>query len=138
MGWVDGGPGFVEQVDRLVRQEAVRDIAVRVVHGELDRVVRVAYRVEFFVPLLDAIDDLDGFFLVRRRNFYRLEAPLQGTVFFDGLAALARRGCATALDLATREGWLENVGSIERAFGRSGAHQTGQFIDNDHDVLAFH
>src|SRR5258708_19729824 len=123
MGWVDGGPGFVEQVDRLVRQEAVRDIAVRVVHGELDRVVRVAYRVEFFVPLLDAIDDLDGFFLVRRRNFYRLEAPLQGTVFFDGLAVLAPRRSANALHLPTRTALLSNLRTIDQPFRPPVPHQ---------------
>ena len=46
--------GFVDQIDGLVGQEAVGNIAVRMRHRELDGVVGVADRVEFLVAVLDA------------------------------------------------------------------------------------
>src|SRR6185503_19057002 len=109
--------GFVQQVNCFVGQEAVRDVAVRVIHGELDSVVGVADRMELFVALLDAVDDLYGFRLIRRRNLHGLEAAFQRAVFFNGLAVLTRRGCADALNFAAGKSRLENVGSIQRALG---------------------
>src|SRR6185312_11072783 len=109
--------GFVQQVNCFVGQEAIRDVAVRVIHRELDSVIRVAYGMELLVALLDAVDDLYGFRLIRRRNLHGLEAAFQRAVFFNGLAVLTRRGCADALNFAAGKRGLENVGGIQRALG---------------------
>src|SRR5579872_5560250 len=75
------------------------EIAIGVGDGEVDGLVRVTDRVEFLVPVLDAVDDLDGVFFVGRRNFDGLEAALKGAVFLDGLTVFSGRGGADALDL---------------------------------------
>ena len=130
--------GFVDQIDGLVRQEAVRNVAVRSVDRGLDGFVGVADGVEFLVAVLDAEQNLDGVGFARRRNFHGLEAALERAVFFDRLAILARRGGADALDLAARKRRLQNIGGVERAFGRSRAHQRVQLIDEDDGVLILH
>src|SRR6267378_1113024 len=76
-----------------------------------------------FVALADAADDLNGFFFVGRGNFYGLKTALEGAIFFDGLAIFAGRGGADALNFAAGKRGLENVGGIERAFGRAGADE---------------
>ena len=81
---------------------------------------------------------LDGVRFVRRRNLHGLEAALERAVLFDRLAVLAGRGRADALDLAARERRLQDVGGVERAFGRSRAHQRVQLVDEDDGVLILH
>ena len=135
---LDAGAGFVDQVDGLVGQEAVGNVAVRVRDREVDGVVGVGDGVELFVAVLDAEQNLDGVGLVRRRNFDGLEAALERTIFLDRLAVFAGSGGANALNLAARQGRLQNVGGVERAFGRSGADQRVQFVDEDDGVLRLH
>ncbi len=52
--------GLVEDVDRLVGEEAVGDVAVRLVDGRLDRLGGVPDLVELLVALLDALEDLEA------------------------------------------------------------------------------
>ena len=93
---------------------------------------------EFFVPVLDSEKNLGGVGFVRRRNLDRLETTLQRPIFLDGFAVFARSCGADALNLAPRQRWLQNVGSIQRAFGRTGAHQSVKLINEDDAVLRFH
>src|ERR1700690_3682 len=92
--------GFVDQIDRLVRKEAIRNIAVRMRHGEVDGFVGVGDGVELLVALFDAKENLDGIDFVGRRNLHGLEAALKRTIFFDRLAIFSGRGCADALNFA--------------------------------------
>ena len=130
--------GLVDQIDGLVRQEAVRNVAAGGVDRGLDGVVGVGHGVEFLVAVLDAEQDLDGVGFARRRNLDGLEAALQRAVLLDGLAELGRRGGADALDLAARERRLQDVGGVQRAFGRTRAHQRVQLVDEDDGVLILH
>ena len=50
----------------------------------------------------------------------------------------AGRGGADALDFAARKRRLQNVGGVQRAFGRAGAHQGVQLVDEDDGVLVLH
>src|SRR5207248_2977405 len=90
---------LVDQVDGFVWQEAVRDIAVRMRHRKVDRLVRVGDRVELLVTVLDAKQNLGRVILVRWRNLNGLEPTLKGAVFFNRLPVLAGSGCADALNL---------------------------------------
>jgi hypothetical protein len=58
--------------------------------------------------------------------------------FLDRLAELGRRGRADALNLAARKRGLQDVGGVERAFGRTGADQRVQLVDEDDGVLILH
>ena len=129
---------FVDQIDGFVRQIPVRDVAIGVRHREVHRLLRVGDRVEFFVTVLDALDHFHRFHFVWRRNFYRLETPLQRPVFLDGFAIFPRRGGANALDLAARKRRLQNVGRVQRPFRRARAHQGVQLVDENDGILVFH
>ena len=93
---------------------------------------------EFLVALLDAEQNADGVRFVGRRNFHGLEAALERPVLLDRLAVFGGRGGADALDLAARKRRLQDIGGVERAFGRTRAHQRVQLIDEDDGVLILH
>src|SRR5260370_32400306 len=135
---LDAGAGFIDQANGLVGQEAVRDVAGRVRHGKLNRVRSVSNSVKFFVAVFDALQYLDGIRLVGRRHFDRLEAPFQGTVFFNRFAVFSWSRSANALNLAPGKRRLEDVGSIERALGGTRAHQRVQLIEEDDGILVLH
>src|ERR1700728_4028922 len=130
--------GFVDQVDGLVRKEAVRNVAVRVRDRKVDGVVRVGDGVELLVTVLDPEQNLDCVRLVRWRNLHGLEAALERTVLLDRLAIFARRGCADALNLSARQRGLQDVGGVERTLGGSGSDQGMKLINKDDGVLRFH
>ncbi len=135
---LDAGAGFVDEVDCLVGQEAVGDVAVGVGDRELDGGVGVADRVELLVAVLDAVDDFDGVGFVGRRNLDGLEAALERAVLLDRLAILSRRGCADALNLSAREGRLEDVGGVEGSLSGAGTHERVQLVDEDDGILILH
>ena len=114
---------FVDQVDGFVGKETVRNVAAGKIDGILDGFIGIADGVEFFVTLADALQNANGFFFRGAIDLHGLEAALEGTIFFDGLAVFAGRGGADALDFAAAQSRLQDVGGIERAFGRTGAQQ---------------
>ena len=59
----------------------------------------------------------------------RLEAALEGGVALDVLAVLVERGRADALQLAARQGGLEDVGGVDGALGGAGADERVQLVD---------
>ena len=128
------GAGLVDQVDRLVGQEAVGDVAARLIDRRLDGFARVLDVMERFVAILDPHQDLDRLALGRRIDLDRLEAALERTVLLDVLAVLGRRRRANAADLAARQRRLQDVGRVERALGRPRAHQRVQLVDEHDDV----
>src|SRR5438552_10432563 len=75
--------GFIDQIDCLIRQKAIRDVAVRVRHGKVDSVIRVSDGVKFLVTILDPEQNLGGVALSWRRNLHSLEAALERTIFLD-------------------------------------------------------
>ena len=92
--------GFVDQIDCLVWQEAVGDIAIRMRYREVDGLVGVGDGVKLLVPVFNSEQNLGGVDFIRWRDFDRLEAALQRPIFFDGFAILARGGGSDALDFA--------------------------------------
>ncbi len=93
---------------------------------------------EFFVAFAHALNHLHGLLFIGSRYLHGLEAPLQRTVFFHGLTVFARRRRADALNLTARKRRLQNIGRVQRAFGRTGAHQRVQLVDEHDGVLALH
>ena len=71
----------------------------------------------------------------RRLDHHGLEPPLQRAVLLDVLPVLVQGRRADALQLAARQRGLQHVGRVDRAFGRAGAHQGVQLVDEQDDVL---
>ena len=74
---------LVQEVDGLVGQEAVGDVAAGLVDGRLQGLVAVGDVVELLVAVLDAAQDLDRLFFRGRGDLDRLEAPLQRAVLLN-------------------------------------------------------
>ena len=127
--------GLVHQVDRLVRQEAVGDVAVRQLgRGDERGVLDLHALVMRFVARLEPAEDGDRVLDVRLADEHRLEPPLQGRVLLDVLAVLVERRGADAAQLAAGERRLEQVGRVVAAFGRAGADDRVQLVDEQDDV----
>src|SRR5581483_11371042 len=127
--------GLVHEVDGLVRQETVRDIAIGQFDRGFDGLVGKFGFVMFFVLRAQALEDEHGFLDGRRFHLDALETAFQGGVFLDVLAILVQRGGADALHLAAAERGLDDVRGIHGAFGGTGADDGVQFIDKQNDVL---
>src|SRR4051812_38072442 len=128
--------GLVDEVDRLVRQLAVRDVAVRELGGRFERLVGDVHLVVLLVAVAQALEDLHG--LVRRRlvDADLLEAPLQRGVALEVLAVLIQRRRADRLQLATGQRRLEDRGGVDRALRGPRADEVVELVDEQDDVAA--
>ena len=127
---------LVDQVDRLVRQEAVGDVAVRQRRRRDDRAVGDAHAVVLLVLLLQAAQDRDRVLDGRLVDEHRLEAPRQRRVLLDVLAVFVERGRADAVQLAARQRGLQQVRRVHRAVGLAGADQRVHLVDEQDDAAA--
>ena len=126
--------GLVDEVDRLVGQEAVRDVAVRQRRGGDQRGVLDAHAVVDLVALLEPAQDRDRVLDARLADVDGLEAPLERGVLLDVLPVLVERRRADAAQLAARERGLEHVGGVHRALGRARADERVQLVDEQDDL----
>ena len=99
----DHGAGLVNEVNGLVRQETVGDIAVRERCGGNDCIVCDLDAMEDLIAGFQTTQDGDG--ILHRRLLHQngLEPALKRGVLFDILAVFVQRGCADAVQLAARE-----------------------------------
>jgi hypothetical protein len=132
----DAAGGLVHQVDRLVRQEAVLDVAVRQLRRRDNRAVGDAHAVVEFVLVLDPAQDRDRVLHRRLGNEHRLEAPLERGVFLDILLVFIERGRADAVQFAARQGGLQQVRGIHRAFRCARADQGVHLVDEQDDLAS--
>src|SRR5262245_24902880 len=104
---------LVDQVDRLVRQESIGDVAIRLIHRRFNCFGRVLDVMEGLVAIFHAGEDFDRFALGRRIDLDGLEAPLERPILLNVLPILRRRRRADATDLAARQRRLQDVRRIE-------------------------
>ena len=88
----------------------------------------------FLVAVLDPAKNLDRLLDRRLFNHDRLEATLKCRISLDVLAIVIQRRRADRLELAACEGWLEDVGRVDGAFGSAGAYEHVQLVDKQHAV----
>src|SRR5882724_8277576 len=125
---------LVDEVDGLVRQEAVADVAVREHGSRHQGGVLDLHLVVDLVLVLEAAQDRDGVLDARLAHHHGLESPLERGVLLDMLAVLVERGGADAAQLAARERGLEHVGGVDGALGGARAHQRVQLVDEADDL----
>mmetsp|Transcript_6278 Transcript_6278/g.15188 ORF Transcript_6278/g.15188 Transcript_6278/m.15188 type:complete len:423 (+) Transcript_6278:934-2202(+) len=128
-------PRLVDQVDRLVGEEAVGDVA----HGQLgggdEGVFGVAHAVVLRIHRFESGENLESLRDRRLLHPHRLEPALEGGVLLDVLPVLRHRGRADALQLATRQRRLEQVGRVDRALRRARADERVQLVDEEDRVI---
>ena len=106
------GARFVDDVDGLVRQVAIGDVAGRQFHGRGDCGRRILDPVMRLETGLEALEDLDR---LCNRGFVDidfLEAPGEGAVLLEDAAELGVGGRPNALQLTRRERRLEQVRGV--------------------------
>jgi hypothetical protein len=126
--------GLIDQVDRLVGQEAVGDVAVGEGGGGDQRGVGDAHAMVDLVAFLDAAQDRDGVLDAGFADHHRLEAALERGVLFDVLAVFVERGGADGAQFAAGELGFEQVAGIDRALGGARADDGVQLVDEQNDA----
>ena len=125
---------LVHQIDRLVGQEAVGDVAVGQGRRGDDGGIGDAHAVMDLVFLLDAAQDRDRVLDRRLADEDGLEAPRQRRVLLDMFAVFVERGGADAMQFAARQRRLQQVGGVHRAVRLAGADQRVHLVDEQDDV----
>ena len=128
--------GLVDQVDRLVGQVPVLDVAVGERRGCLERLVGDLAAVVRLVAVAEAAQDLHGVVGRRLLDADLLEAPLERSVALEVLAVLVERRRADRLQLAAGERRLEDRRSVDRALGGARADEIVELVDEQDDVAA--
>ena len=128
--------GLVDQVDRLVGQEAVGDVAVGELGGGVQRLVGDLHAVVLLVALAQALEDLLGLLGGGLVDLDLLEAALERGVALQVLAVLVERRRADRLQLAAGQRRLQDRGRVDRALGRARADEVVQLVDEKDDVAA--
>ena len=129
----DHGASLVDEVDCLIGQEPVGDIAVTERCGGNDRGVRNLDAVEDLVSRFQTTQDCNRILNRRLLDQNGLEPALECRVLFDILPVFIERRCADAVQLAARQHRLEEVAGVHRAFGLARADNGMQLVDEEDD-----
>ena len=86
------------------------------------------------VALAQAAQDADRVLDGRLADDHRLEAALERGVLLDVLAVFVECRRADRMQLAARQHRLQHVGRVDRAFGRAGADDGVQLVDEEDDL----
>ncbi len=84
-----------------------------------------------FVAVLESAQDGNGVLDVRFLHNHRLEAALESRVFFDMQPVFIEGGGADAVQFATGQRGLQQVGSVHGSISLAGADDGVQFIDKE-------
>ncbi len=128
------GARLVDEVNRLVGQEAVGDVAVGERRGGNQGVVLNLHAVEDLIALLQTAQDGDGVLDRRLADHDRLEAALQCGVLLDILPVFVQRCSADAVQLAARQHRLQDVAGVHGAIRLACADDGMQLIDEEQDA----
>ena len=128
--------GLVDEVDGLVGQVPVGDVAVGQVGRRDEGLVGDGDPVVRLVAVAQALEDLDGVGDRGLLDLDRLEAPLERRVLLEVLAVLVERGGADGLELAAGEHRLEDRRRVDRALGGPGPDEGVELVDEQDDVAA--
>ena len=125
---------LVDEVDRLVGQLAVGDVAVGEDRRGDERAVANPDAMVRLVLLLQPAQDRDRVGHGRLADEDGLEAALERGVLLDVLAVLVERRRADGAQLAAREHRLQHLRRVDGALRRAGADDRVQLVDEEDDL----
>jgi len=128
------GGGLIHEVDGLVGQETVGDIAFRQLHGGNAGIVLYTHLVVVFIPFFQASQDGDGIHLIGLVDHHRLETTFQCLVFLKIFLVLVECRGSDGSEFAAGQRGLENVGGIHRSLSAAGTHEGVYLVDEQYDV----
>ena len=129
------GSSLIYQVNSLIRQKTVIDIAVRKHSSSNQGSVFNTHAMMYLITLAQTTQNRNS--ILNTRLFYhnRLETTLQSTVLFNIFAVLVQCRCTNAAQLATSKHRLKDIACVHSALGSTGADNGVQLI-NKHDNLS--
>ena len=130
----EAGGGFVDEVDGLVRQKTIGDIAVGESRRGQDGRVFDAHTVMHFVAFLQAAENGNGVLDRRFGNQDRLKTAFECRILLDVFLVFIERRGADRAQLTAGQRRLQHVRGIHGAFGGAGPHQRVQLVDEKDDL----
>ena len=100
--------GFVNEIDCLVRQEAIRDVSIGHVGSGNECLVCDGHAVVAFVFVANALQDFNRVCYRWLVNFDRLETSFESGIFFEVFAEFIERRGTDGLQFSARQHWLQN------------------------------
>ena len=128
------GGSLIHEVDGLVGEETLRDVAVGELHGRYDGIVLDTHAVVLLVAFLQASQDADAGQRVGFIDHDALETAFQGLVLLEVLLVLVQRGGTDAAQFAPGQGRLQYVGGIHGPLTLSGTHQRVYLVDEEDNL----
>ena len=130
------GPGgcLVHQIDGLVRQEALGQIADGKIHRRRQRPIGDGQVVVGLIPAPQPPKDGQRLLPGGLPDGDRLEPPLQGGVLLNIPPVLVQGGGPQHLDLSPGEGGFQDVGRIDGPLRRASPHDGMQLVDKEDDI----
>ena len=125
--------GFINQVDRFVRQVAILNVSCGHFYRRLNRIIGNGHFMMVFIPFAESFN---CFGIRRFGNLNGLESALQSSIFFDMLAVLVVRCCAYYLQFAASQHGLEHIRRIHCSVSRSRADNSVNFVNKQNNVSA--
>ncbi len=122
------GRPLVDEVDGLVGQKPVRQIALGQLHRRLNGLVGDGQPVVILVPAAQPPEDGLGLLRGGLCHLHRLKAALQGGVLLNILAVLLQGGGPHYLDFPPAQGGLEDVGRVDGPLGGPRPHDVVQLV----------
>ena len=131
------GTSLIEDVNCLVWQEAVLNVAARKHNGSLDSSLGVVDVMVLLIAVLKSMNNRNGVVVVWLADVDRLETPLKCSVLLDMFAILFCRSCTNDLDFSTRQRWFQDGCGIDGAFCGTCANDGMNLIDEEDVILGF-
>ena len=135
LAYGDAGGGGIEQADRLVRQLAGGDVAVRQADGGFDGLVEDLHPVMFFERRGNAAHHRDGLLLIGLVDLDDLEAAGQRRVLLEVFLVFGESGGGDGAQGAAGQRGFEQVRGVAGAGGAAGADQGMGLVDEQDDGL---
>ena len=129
-------PRLIDQVDRLVREEPIRDVAVCQIRRIHQGLLGEVHLVVVLVGLTEPFENQNRVGHARLVDLDRLETALQRRVLLQVLAVLLERGGANRLQLAAGEHRFEDARRVDSALGRAGTDEGVDLVDEQDDVTS--
>ena len=123
------GRRLVDQIDRLIGQEARCDVAVRQFDRRDDRLVLDPHLVVVLVTFFQTPQDRDRVYGRRLVDHDFLEPSLERLVLLEIFLELVERRRADRAQLASRQSRLQDVRGVHRAVALAGADQRVDLVD---------
>ena len=132
------GRRLIHEIDGLVRQEPVCDVAVRQPHSGLDSLILDLSPVEGLIFIPDPMENTDSVLHPRLPHHDGLETALQRCILFNVFLVFLQRRSPDDLDLSTGKRRLQYIRRINRALCRTGTNKGMHLVDEQDHIAILH